>query len=99
MPVPASTSSEEGKKEGGRRNDHAPQRSMAAELDEGLTDGSAKKWVRERGGQVEYTAASRRHLPSNLYGIREDGKKVDPFGQIVYTPNTTPGRKLLYLGG
>ena len=65
-------------------------RSVLRELDEGMTDGTFKKVVRDRGGIVEpdfWTA--RRQLSVKLYGIVESPEKVCPCcNNAVHTPYT-----------
>lgn len=55
-------------------------RSMNAELDSGLTDGSYKKVVRDRGGiEIDAdTQQSRRDLHDLYYGIHEAEVKQAP---------------------
>ena len=52
-------------------------RSCTRELDEGITDGTFKKVVQNRGGLVEQGAwHSRKQLSTKLYGIVEAPRKV-----------------------
>lgn len=62
------------------------------EFDEGLTDGTFKKVVQNRGGLVEPGAwHSRAQLSVKLYGIVEKPRKVLPAsGLEVSTPYTMP---------
>jgi hypothetical protein len=61
--------------------------SLNSNLFEGMTDGKAKKVVRDRGGEVEScTYESRRDLDDIWYGIHEDPTKVLPDGRTVHTP-------------
>ncbi|MBD0734104.1 hypothetical protein BGM09_01335 [Streptomyces sp. CBMA29] len=70
---------------------------MSAELAEGMTDGTWKKAVRERGGIVEPTTyRAREDLAPVWYGIAEAQTKTDPFGRTVRTPNAVATR-LAYL--
>lgn len=74
------------------------QRSLSGELSEGVTDGTWKKAVRERGGMVEPTTYTvREDLAPVWYGITEARQKTDPFGRSVRTPNTTATRQPAYL--
>jgi len=66
-----------------------PLRSMTAELVEGATDGSYKKVIQNRGGNVEpNTYQSRQILDDVYYGIHETNPKDVP-GMAGYrsTPN------------
>lgn len=79
---------------------YAAPRGMTGELLEGITDGSSKKVVRDRGGVIDQaTLNARRDLYDTWYGIHEDPLKVDPFGRIVRTPGYRATRPLNYPGG
>lgn len=79
---------------------YAASRNMTGELFEGLTDGSSKKVVRDRGGVVDQATINvRRDLFDTWYGIHEDPLKVDPFGRVVHTPGYQETRPLQYPGG
>lgn len=72
---------------------YAPQRSLAADRDAGLTDGAYKKIVSGRGGLAESTTtASRRPLfGSRTYGFAEAAHKVRPDGlPAVPAPGDCP---------
>lgn len=79
---------------------YANQRSLTEEVNEGLTDGSYKKIVRDRGGVVEATTHdARRDLADVWYGIHEAQTKARPDGHAVNTPNFVPTpAPHLYLG-
>ncbi|MEV6310034.1 hypothetical protein AB0M10_15715 [Streptomyces sp. NPDC051840] len=79
---------------------YAPNRSLTGEINEGLTDGSYKKVVRDRGGQVDpATNAAREDLNDLWYGIHETPYKAAPGGRVVSTPNYVPTRPPhLFLG-
>lgn len=63
-------------------------RSMNADLAEGMTDGTYKKVIQNRGGKVEgSTAQSRASLDDNWYGIHEKQIKTSPDGLSHPTPN------------
>jgi hypothetical protein len=64
---------------------------MNADLREGMTDGSYKKVVRNRGGVVEHGFVdSRRDLADVWFGIHEDVSKHLPDGRNAVTPNYIP---------
>lgn len=66
---------------------YAPSRSMNAELSEGMTDGSYKKVVQNRGGVVSpKTYEARGDLNDAYYGIHEKAAKVLPDGLVHSTP-------------
>lgn len=69
-----------------------PQRSMNAEMREGLTDGSYKKVVQNRGGMVERTTYdSRNELDDVWYGIHETQMKdIKTHPGHSTTPNYVP---------
>lgn len=70
---------------------YAANRSMNAEVSEGMTDGSHKKIVTDRGGVVEPTTyESRIDLNNNWFGITEKKVKVTPDGLLHATPNYVP---------
>lgn len=72
---------------------YAPQRSWTGELNEGATDGTYKKAIRERGGFVEQTTYRvREDLAPVWYGVMEAQTKIDPFGRPIRTPNTVATR-------
>lgn len=78
---------------------YAPQRALSGDLNEGLTDGSYKKVVRDRGGQVEATTqAVRSDLSDIWFGIHEDPVKHRPDGGAVSTPNFVATPLPRYLG-
>ncbi|MFC4498574.1 MULTISPECIES: hypothetical protein [Streptomyces] len=79
---------------------YANQRSLTGEVNEGLTDGTYKKVVRDRGGEVEATTYdARRDLDDVWYGIHEAQTKATPDGRAVSTPNYVPTpAPHLYLG-
>lgn len=67
---------------------YGPTRSVNADLHEGLTDGSYKKVITNRGGFPERTSVqSRAHLDDQWYGIHEDPVKTGPDGIALPTPN------------
>ena len=62
-------------------------RSCNNELDQGMTDGSYKMVVKDRGGVVEpLTYENRRDLTDGWYGIHEAPVKMTPDGMRVRTP-------------
>ena len=70
---------------------YGPTRSVNAALHEGLTDGSYKKVIRDRGGFPEGTTqAARRDLDDTWYGIHETPSKVSGDGIDIATPNFVP---------
>lgn len=72
---------------------YAPQRGLVGELEEGATDGTWKKAIRERGGFVEPTTyRAREDLAPVWYGITEAQTKIDAFGRRIRTPNTVATR-------
>lgn len=77
-----------------------PQRPLRAELLEGMTDGSYKKAVMNRGGFVEPQTYEdyRSELPDTWYGIHEEVVKTSPTGGVGVTPNTTITRPVRYPG-
>lgn len=74
-------------------------RSVNRELDEGMTDGTYKKVVQNRGGIVEAaTWLARKNLSVKLYGVVEAPRKMLPDGSgTVETPYTveTPNPEAL----
>ncbi|NIY68012.1 hypothetical protein SMALB_6090 [Streptomyces malaysiensis] len=61
---------------------------MTGEINEGITDGTYKKVVRDRGGLVEATTyAARRDLDDHWFGIHEAAVKQLPDGRPARTPN------------
>lgn len=65
----------------------APQRSCNSELEEGMTDGTFKKVVMNRGGfPDELTGAVRRQFDDIWHGIHEMNPKIGPDGLTVSTP-------------
>lgn len=61
---------------------------MLDNLAEGATDGSYKKAVRDRGGEVESTTyEERRDLADVFYGIHETPEKNIGDGTRARTPN------------
>jgi hypothetical protein len=69
----------------------APDRSMNAELSEGMTDGKYKKVIRDRGAFVEAsTQLNRTDLSDAYYGIHEERTKTLPDGLVHQTPNFVP---------
>jgi hypothetical protein len=72
------------------------QGNMRGEFVEGATDGSYKKVVRDRGGQVESTTFQQRQdLADVWYGIHEQAVKQVGDGTSGSTPNyerTAPWR-------
>lgn len=63
-------------------------RSMNADLAEGMTDGSHKKVIRDRGGNVEPTTYRQRaDLYDVWYGIHEELNKPLGDGRVRDTPN------------
>jgi hypothetical protein len=80
-------------------------RSCNAELGQGLTDGSYKQVVKDRGGQVESGAwEQRKQLSVGLYGVVELAEKECPDGvgpvRTPYTVDTpTPGIMVSNQGG
>lgn len=73
---------------------YAPQRSMSGNLQEGATDGTYKKIIRERGGFVENTTwEARKDLADVWYGMYEAPVKTNSSGQEVVTPNTVKTRR------
>lgn len=62
--------------------------SMNANLAEGATDGSYKKVVRDRGGNIDaVTYAERADLDDGWYGIHEKGMKNLGDGTAHKTPD------------
>ncbi|MFI9271831.1 hypothetical protein ACIGXM_14090 [Kitasatospora sp. NPDC052896] len=75
------------------------QRNWSDDLNAGLTDGTWKKTVRERGGVVEPTTPRERAtLADTWYGIHEKPVKTDPFGREITTPDTYTGGPVTYPG-
>lgn len=63
-------------------------RSMSADLAEGMSDGSYKKVVTDRGGSIdETTYAQREMLDDAHFGIHEAASKVLGDGTIHTTPD------------
>jgi hypothetical protein len=79
---------------------YAPNRQLAGELNEGLTDGTYKKVNTDRGGRVESTTyAVRRDLADLWYGVHETPVKERPDGVTVRTPGYVPNPPAhLYFG-
>ncbi|AZM47766.1 hypothetical protein DMB38_20025 [Streptomyces sp. WAC 06738] len=79
---------------------YAPSRSLAAELDEGLTDQTYKKINRDRGGVVEPTTYGVRQDWNDLYyGLHETPVKRRPDGVAARTPGYVPNAPAhLYFG-
>lgn len=75
-------------------------RSVNAELHEGMTDGSFKKVIQNRGGEPEeLTGLTRAQLSVKGYGIVEAQRKWLPDGSDdCNTPYTTPTRDPEALG-
>lgn len=70
---------------------YAPQRSLAGDLNEGLTDGGHKKVVRDRGGNIDpATYAARADLHDTWHGVHEKQFKHRPDVGVVRTPNYVP---------
>lgn len=66
----------------------APQRSCNSELEEGMTDGTFKKVVMNRGGTIDpLTGAVRNQFDDIWHGITECNPKIGPDGLTVNTPN------------
>lgn len=64
-------------------------RSVNRELDEGMTDGTYKKVVQNRGGLVEEGFwLARKQLSTKGYGIVESPTKVLANGDEISTPYT-----------
>lgn len=62
-------------------------RSANAELHEGMTDGTYRKVVMDRGGVVEsLTYEARKDLSDAWSGIHEKADKVLPDGRMCRTP-------------
>lgn len=74
-------------------------RNINDELVEGITDGTYKKVIRDRGGAVETGFwDARRQLSVKGYGIVESPEKVCPCGDEVTTPYTIATRDPERLG-
>ena len=71
---------------------YGPTRSVNADLHEGLTDGSYKKVIQNRGGFVDKvsTARTRSTLNDRYFGIHETPYKTSPDGVNLPTPNFVP---------
>lgn len=71
---------------------YGPTRSVNADLHEGLTDGSYKKVINDRGGFVDKvsTVAARASLSDRYFGIHETPYKTSPDGVNLPTPNFVP---------
>jgi hypothetical protein len=79
---------------------YPPQRPLRAELLEGMTDGSYKKAIQQRGGFVEPDTyeENRADLSDTWFGIHEEVVKTSPTGGEGVTPNTTITRPVKYPG-
>jgi hypothetical protein len=67
---------------------YAPSRSCIADLHEGATDGTYKKYAVNRGGFVEgVTALARREMSGVYHGFNERANKLMPNGAQITTPN------------
>lgn len=71
---------------------YGPVRSVNADLHEGLTDGSYKKVIQNRGGFVDKstTTRTRATLNDRYFGIHEAQMKTSPDGIQLPTPNYVP---------
>lgn len=64
---------------------HAPERTRNGSLADGMTDGTYKKRVRDRGGFVETTALEAREMLNlDTFGPPETGNKQMPDGTDRY---------------
>jgi hypothetical protein len=70
---------------------YAPNRPLAGELNEGLTDGTYKKINTDRGAAVDPTTyGMRQDLNDVWFGIHETPVKRRPDGPAVRTPGYVP---------
>lgn len=69
-------------------------RNLNSELVEGMSDGSFKKVIQNRGGEVELdTARTRDALADVWHGIHEMNPKALPDGTVANTPCYVPTKQ------